>query len=69
MDVDGNGCEWYEMCDEPGCPYNGDYAGWDVNTGELLVGEPDSVANANCCHCFGTEVSKVSQVIHHNGLP
>ncbi len=68
MDVDGHGCEWYALKDSRGCPDFGDFAGWDVNTGEMLVGEPGSVANANCCHCFGTAVSKVSKVVN-TGLP
>ena len=61
VDVDGDGCEWYEQNDPLGCPYSGDWAGYDENTGEVLVGEAGSVANANCCHCFGTAVSKVFQ--------
>ena len=47
------------MNDLPGCPYYGDYAGYDANTGEPIIGESGSVANDNCCHCFGTAVSEV----------
>ncbi len=48
-----------------GCPEFGDWAGYDVNnTREKLVGEPGSVANANCCHCFGTWVSEFLSVIN-----
>ena len=55
VDVDGDGCGWYEASDLPGCPYWGDWAGIDDNTGEFIVG--GSVANDNCCYCFGTAVS------------
>lgn len=40
MDAGGDGCEWYEEFDAPGCPeYGSDYEG--------TMG----VANDNCCHC------------------
>lgn len=54
VDVTGDGCDWYETYELPGCPNNGDFAGYDPSTGEPLVG--GSVANDNCCHCFGTAV-------------
>ena len=56
-DIDGDGCDWYELYEIPGCPSFGDYTGYDVNTGEPLVGA--SVANDNCCHCFGTAVRDI----------
>jgi len=62
VDVDGDGCDWYELYEPLGCPYGGDYAGYDLNTGEMIVGEPGSVANDNCCHCFGTAVSISSAI-------
>jgi hypothetical protein len=40
VDSYGDGCEWYETNDEPGCPGYG--ADWDGGMG---------VANDNCCHC------------------
>ena len=40
VDSFGDGCEWYETNDEPGCPEDG--ADWDGGMG---------VANDNCCHC------------------
>ena len=45
-DVDGDGCEWYESWDKPGCPSTGDSYEGDMG-----------VANDNCCYCFGTGVS------------
>lgn len=47
----GRGCDYYELNDAPGCPKEGDYN--DDDTGNI------SVANDNCCHCFGTGVSEV----------
>jgi len=69
VNVYGNGCDWYEQNDLPGCPYFGAYVGIDDSTGELIIGEPGSVGNGNCCYCFGTAVSKseiikVSNVFH-----
>ena len=47
VDVDGYGCEWWEVNDSPGCPLHGDeYEG--------TMG----VANDNCCYCAGTAVSE-----------
>ena len=63
-DVDGDGCAWYEIHDLPGCPYYGDYAGYDANTGEPIIGESGLVANDNCCHCFGTAVSEVYYIFN-----
>eukprot|EP00579_Thalassiosira_antarctica_P010214 CAMPEP_0201908604 /NCGR_PEP_ID=MMETSP0903-20130614/669_1 /ASSEMBLY_ACC=CAM_ASM_000552 /TAXON_ID=420261 /ORGANISM="Thalassiosira antarctica, Strain CCMP982" /LENGTH=646 /DNA_ID=CAMNT_0048442989 /DNA_START=76 /DNA_END=2016 /DNA_ORIENTATION=+ len=41
VDVDGYGCEWWEVNDSPGCPLYGDeYEG--------TMG----VANNNCCYCI-----------------
>ena len=42
VDEDGFGCDWYEMNDQPGCPWTGD-----------LYGGSMGVANDNCCYCFG----------------
>ena len=47
-DVDGDGCEWYESWDKPGCPNYGDSYEGDMG-----------VANDNCCYCEGTGVSQV----------
>ncbi|KAK1733314.1 hypothetical protein QTG54_016031 [Skeletonema marinoi] len=44
-DIDGDGCDWYEMNDSPGCPLYG-----DSHVGEL------GSANENCCYCFSTDV-------------
>jgi len=41
-DAAGDGCEWYEINDYPGCPINGKYY-------EGTMG----VANDNCCYCIG----------------
>ena len=47
VDVDGYGCEWWEVNDSPDCPLHGDeYEG--------TMG----VANDNCCYCAGTAVSE-----------
>ena len=46
-DSAGDGCEWYEAFDRPGCPVYGD----DYGT------EERGVANDNCCYCEGTGVS------------
>ena len=62
--MDGYGCDWYELHDPLGCPFFGDWAGYDENTGAPLVGEPGSVANANCCHCLGTWVSELQSVVN-----
>ena len=53
VDADGAGCGWYEANEDPGCPIYGDYGGTDANTGKMIIGEPGSVANDNCCYCFG----------------
>ena len=45
VDRDGDGCDWYEENDAPGCPYNGGFGG------EM------GVADDNCCYCAGTGVS------------
>ncbi|KAL9181652.1 hypothetical protein ACHAXT_011995 [Thalassiosira profunda] len=42
-DVDGDGCEWYEMMDLPGCPRHGN-----------LYRGARGVADDNCCYCAGT---------------
>ena len=52
VDVGRDGCAWYEQNDHPGCPYWGDFGGYDEN-GEMIIGDPGSVANDNCCYCFG----------------
>jgi len=46
VDVLGNGCDWYETFDMPGCPSWGH--GLDGGMG---------VADDNCCFCAGTGVS------------
>ena len=47
VDSVGDGCEWYEFYDSPGCRFFGDeYEG--------TMG----VANDNCCYCTGTAVSE-----------
>jgi hypothetical protein len=43
VDKDGDGCDWYEENDLPGCPNNG--SSWEGNMG---------TADDNCCYCFGT---------------
>ena len=48
-DVDGDGCDWYEANDFPGCPLYGDFG--------ALENREEGVANDNCCHCTGTVVS------------
>jgi len=53
VDAVGDGCAWYEMNDEPGCPKYGDFGGYDWKTGEPIIGEPGSVPKDNCCYCFG----------------
>ena len=45
-DLYGDGCEWYESADKPGCPTHGQM--YDGGMG---------VANDNCCYCEGTGVS------------
>ena len=43
VDLEGDGCDWYENNDLPGCPYWGEYsADIEGSTG---------VANDNCCFC------------------
>ena len=46
-DSAGDGCEWYEAVDRPGCPLYGHEYGT----------EEGGVANDNCCYCEGTGVS------------
>ncbi len=47
VDIVGDGCEWYEASDHPGCPiYGNEYEG------------SMGVANDNCCYCAGTDVSE-----------
>ncbi len=46
VDRDGDGCDWYERNDSPGCP----------NSGDMYEGEM-GVADDNCCYCAGTGVS------------
>ena len=41
----GDGCEWYESEDKPGCPNYGDSYEGDMG-----------VANDNCCYCMSTDV-------------
>jgi hypothetical protein len=45
VDSFGDGCDWYELYDLPGCPYFGNEGG------EM------GVADDNCCYCAGTGVS------------
>ena len=45
----GDGCDWYEDNERPGCPKYG-----YLNDGGM------GVADDNCCHCFGTGVSGCS---------
>jgi hypothetical protein len=40
IDNYGDGCDWYEVNDAPGCPLHG-------NSGGAL-----GIANENCCHCY-----------------
>ena len=52
-DRDGDGCDWNEEKDKPGCPnYGWKYRG---NMG---------VADDNCCYYFGTAVSIIVLEIH-----
>ena len=51
VDVDGNGCDWYEVNDLPGCPHHGN--SHDGGSG---------VANDHCCFCAGTGVSVISRI-------
>jgi hypothetical protein len=46
VDIAGDGCDWYEAVDLPGCP----------NFGSSYEGDM-GVANDNCCYCAGTGVS------------
>ena len=46
VDSYGDGCDWYELVDLPGCPYYG-----SSYEGEM------GVADDNCCYCAGTGVS------------
>ena len=49
VDSSGDGCEWYESVDKPGCPHYG-----DNYEGEM------GVANDNCCYCEGTGAPTVA---------
>ena len=53
VDIDGDGCNWYEANDLPGCPYWGDWYVGDMG-----------VANDNCCYCAGTGVSIIVPIIY-----
>ena len=44
-DVDGDGCEWYESYDTPGCELYGEEHEGDMG-----------VAADNCCYCMSTDV-------------
>jgi len=46
VDLSGDGCDWYERMDVPGCPRYGDLFEGNMGT-----------ANDNCCFCAGTGVS------------
>jgi hypothetical protein len=46
VDSFGDGCDWYEILDMPGCPSYGHL--YDGGMG---------VADDNCCFCAGTGVS------------
>ena len=50
VDSSGDGCEWYESVDMPGCPRYGQM--YDGGMG---------VANVYCCYCEGTGVSHNSE--------
>ncbi len=52
VDSFGDGCDWYEVHDLPGCPYGGN--AFDGGMG---------VADENCCFCAGTGVSVIVIVI------
>ena len=43
LDIAGNGCEYYEIYDAPGCPYEGTYYANDENV----------TASMACCYCNG----------------
>ena len=49
VDIDGYGCDWYEVNDDPGCPIHGD----------RYPNEDNITANAACCYCGGGESNKV----------
>ena len=57
VDVYGDGCGFYEANDDPGCPNMGDFAGYDENTGEWIIGEPGSLPKDNCCYCFDPQLT------------
>jgi hypothetical protein len=40
VNKDGDGCDWYEVNDYPGCPSSGEYGG---NMGSAID---------NCCYCY-----------------
>ena len=47
-DTDGDGCEWYQEFDDPGCPLEGNN----------YAGEMGSAAK-NCCYCKDPPVSLI----------
>ena len=51
VDVAGDGCDWYEVNDLPGCPHHGN--SHDGGSG---------VANDHCCFCAGTGVSATTRI-------
>jgi hypothetical protein len=59
VDEDGDGCDWYEANDLPGCPNEGHWYSGDMG-----------VANDNCCYCAGGPVSVITVVIlmHYDSL-
>ena len=51
VDVAGDGCDWYELYDLPGCPHHGN-----------LHNGGSGVANDHCCFCAGPGVSAISRI-------
>lgn len=58
VDVFGEGCDWYEVNDLPGCSYWGPFL--DGGMG---------LANDNCCFCAGTGVPTSPPVPHPTASP
>ena len=56
VDSYGDGCEWYEANNDPGCPEDG--ADWDGGMG---------VANDNCCHCQSSGIDASITIIDFEG--
>jgi hypothetical protein len=56
VDIEGDGCDWYEANDLPGCPMWGSFPGMDMM----------GVADDNCCFCAGTGVSVIAIVLLSN---